>query len=133
MKDFIKKYKEPFLYLFFGGLTFLVSVGTYAFFNVVLSINELVANILSWILSVLFAFFTNRIWVFTASTENLKGFLIQMASFFSGRVITLLIEEGILFLFITQLHFGSVWVKCAAQIVVIFLNYIISKIVVFRK
>ena len=48
------------LYLFFGGLTFVISVITYAFFNVSLGMNELVANIFSWILAVLFAFFTNR-------------------------------------------------------------------------
>ena len=58
------------LYLFFGGLTFVISVITYAFFNVSLGMNELVANIFSWILAVLFAFFTNRIWVFDGKTNG---------------------------------------------------------------
>jgi len=57
-----KKYKEVLLYLFFGVLTTVVSIGSYAFFNVTLGINELIANVISWVLAVLFAFFTNRIW-----------------------------------------------------------------------
>ena len=60
-EPFYKKHKEMLLYLFFGGLTFVISVITYAFFNVSLGMNELVANIFSWILAVLFAFFTNRL------------------------------------------------------------------------
>ena len=57
-----KKYKEVLLYLFFGVLTTVVSIGSYAFFNVTLGINELIANVISLVLAVLFAFFTNRIW-----------------------------------------------------------------------
>ena len=69
-EPFYKKHKEMLLYLFFGGLTFVISVITYAFFNVSLGMNELVANIFSWILAVLFAFFTNRIWVFDGKTNG---------------------------------------------------------------
>ena len=117
------------LYLFFGGLTFVISVITYAFFNVSLGMNELVANIFSWILAVLFAFFTNRIWVFDGKTNGEKEFLVQMINFFGGRVATLVI----LFVFITKLGFGSMVVKIAAQVIVIVLNYVISKLWVFRK
>ena len=57
----------------------------------------------------------------------------QMVSFFSGRVATLLVEEAIIFLFITMLHFPSMVIKCGAQFVVIVLNYVISKVFVFKK
>ena len=132
-EPFYKKHKEMLLYLFFGGLTFVISVITYAFFNVSLGMNELVANIFSWILAVLFAFYTNRIWVFQARTNSIRDFLKQMISFCSGRIVTLIIEEVILFIFITNLHCGSMMVKIVAQIVVIILNYIISKLWVFNK
>ena len=56
----IKKNKEVILYLFFGGLAFILSIVSYAFLNVTLGINELIANVISWIIVVLFAFFTNR-------------------------------------------------------------------------
>jgi putative flippase GtrA len=128
-----RKYKEVLLYLFFGVLTTVVSIVSYAVFNVVFGINELIANVLSWILAVLFAFFTNRIWVFSAPTKTAEEFFKQMATFASGRLVTLAIEELILLVFITILHFNSIVVKIVAQVVVIVLNYVISKLVVFRK
>ena len=73
-----KKYKEVLLYLFFGVLTTVVSIGSYAFFNVTLGINELIANVISWVLAVLFAFFTNRIWVFAAPTKTVEEFMKQL-------------------------------------------------------
>lgn len=128
-----KKYKEVLLYIFFGGLTTVVSIGSYAFFNVACGMNELIANVISWILAVLFAFLTNRIWVFAAPTKTVQEFLRQMVSFASGRVTTLIIEEIILLVFITLLHFNSMIVKLIAQIIVMILNYVISKLIVFKK
>ena len=133
MKMLIIKYKEIILYLFFGGLTFLVSMVSFGACNLYLGMNEHAANIISWILAVTFAFITNRIWVFDAPTDGRVAFLKQMVSFFSGRVATLLVEEAIIFLFITMLHFPSMVIKCGAQFVVIVLNYVISKVFVFKK
>ena len=127
-----KKYKEVLLYLFFGVLTTVVSIGSYAFFNVAMGINELIANVIS-VLAVLFAFFTNRIWVFAAPTKTVEEFMKQLVSFAGGRVLTLVIEEMILLVFITMLHFNSMLIKFIAQVVVIILNYVISKLLVFRK
>lgn len=75
---FYKKYKEMLLYLFFGGLSFIVSIATYACFNVGMGINELIANILSWIITVMFAFLTNRVWVFQSPTDSEQAFIKQM-------------------------------------------------------
>ena len=132
-ESFYQKNREVLLYLFFGGLTFLVSIGSYTFFYVGLHINELIANVFSWVLAVLFAYITNRIWVFQSRIKSKKGIVREMGFFFGGRVLTLIIEEAILFIFITNLHWNGVLVKIAAQIVVILLNYIISKLLVFRK
>jgi|GEM_PF-16597 putative flippase GtrA len=127
------KYKEMLLYLFFGGLSFVVSIATYALFNVSFGINELIANILSWIITVMFAFLTNRIWVFNSPTNGLEEFIKQMVAFYGGRVVTLVVEEVILLVFITLLHFQSMLVKVVAQVIVIVLNYVISKLVIFNK
>ncbi|MEE1102409.1 MAG: GtrA family protein [Agathobacter sp.] len=129
----IKKNKEVILYLFFGGLAFILSIVSYAFLNVTLGINELIANVISWIIVVLFAFFTNRIWVFSSPTKTVVDFLKQLISFFGGRVLTLVIEEIILGVFITWLQFPSMIIKIIAQIVVIVLNYVISKFLVFKN
>lgn len=132
-EPFYKKNKEVLLYLFFGGLAFIVSIATYAFFNVTLGINELIANVISWVITVAFAFFTNRIWVFNSPTNGVKEFISQIISFFGGRIVTLIIEEAILLTFITWLGFPSMIIKVIAQVVVIVLNYVISKLVVFKN
>ena len=132
-QSFYKKYKEILLYLFFGGLTMIVSIVSYAICNLVFGIDVLVANIISWLLAVMFSFYTNRIWVFQASTNSISGFLKQMVSFYSGRVVTLIIEEIILFIFITYLQYNSMVVKIIAQVVVVILNYVISKLWVFKN
>ena len=120
---FYKKYKEMLLYLFFGGLSFIVSIATYACFNVGMGINELIANILSWIITVMFAFLTNRVWVFQSPTDSVQAFIKQMFVFYSGRVLV----------FITWLGFNSMLIKVIAQVIVIVLNYVISKLVVFKE
>ena len=76
-------------------------------------------------------FFTNRRWVFKSYTSSKKEFVKQICSFLSGRIVTLILEEGILLIFITMLDFPSMIVKIVAQIVVIILNYVISKKFVF--
>lgn len=133
IKAFYIRYKEVLLYLIFGSFTFVISVCSYALFNVCFGINELIANIFSWILAVLFAYFTNRTWVFQSSVKTLHAYLKEIISFFSGRILTLFVEEVILFIFITTLKLNSMVVKVVAQMIVIILNYVVSKFFVFKK
>jgi len=132
-KPFYSKYKELVLYLFFGGLAFLVSMGTFAFFDMILSFNELIANVLSWIITVLFAFLTNRKWVFAYDkTSASSSFWNHMLRFYAGRIATLILEECILFVFVTKMSFNSIIVKTIGQIIVILANYVISKVWIFK-
>lgn len=133
LDPFYKKNKEILLYLFFGGMTFLVSISSYAVFNIQIGWNALVANIASWILAVAFAYVTNRIWVFTSSADSKRGIAREVVSFVSGRIVTLVIEELILLVFVTALEMNSILIKIVAQVVVIALNYVISKLVVFKS
>lgn len=132
INPFYVKYKEMLLYVFFGGLTTVISIGIFGALNVGLKINEHISNLISWIFAVMFAFFTNRIWVFSASTKNAGDFISQMLKFYSGRLVTLGVEELILWIFITELNFNSMLIKVIAQVVIIILNYIISKLFVFK-
>ena len=132
-EKFYKKNKEVLLYLLFGGLTTIVSIGSYAWFNVGMHINELIANVISWVFAVTFAYITNRIWVFQSDAKGFSALCQEIAKFFGGRLMTLGVEELILFVFITLLHGNSVLVKLIAQVVIVILNYIISKIFVFKN
>ena len=125
--------KEVLLYLFFGGITVILSVSIYALQTQCMKVNELIANAIAWIICVIFQFFTNRIWVFQNAASSGKSCFRQMIEFTGGRVITLILEEIIFAVFITWLSWNSLAVKLAAQIIVIVLNYIISKLVVFRN
>jgi len=130
---FYKKNKEILLYIFFGGLTFIVSVFSFWFSGAVLGLNELWANILSWIAAVLFAYITNRKWVFNSSASTVLEYINEIFRFFSGRLLTLGIEELLIFIFITKLGYNRMLIKIIAQVIVIVSNYVISKLIVFNK
>ena len=131
-EGFYRKNKDVLLYIFFGGLTTIVSIGSFILADSVLEINELIANILSWICAVSFAYATNRVWVFHSQAKGREIFS-EALSFFSGRLATLGIEEVLLLVFVTVLHLNAALIKTAAQFVVLVLNYFISKLLVFRK
>ena len=127
-----EKYKELLLYIFFGGCTTLISVGSFVLFDPVLGMNELLANALSWVLAVGFAYITNRIWVFCSQTKG-QALWQELVTFYSGRLLTLGMEELLLLIFVTWLDFNSTAVKIAAQVAVLMGNYLISKFLIFRK
>ena len=133
--DLFNKYKEIIMYLIFGVLTTVVSLVSYYLLTMTIlnpenGLQLLIANILSWILSVAFAYITNRKYVFESKSNN---YLKEITSFVSGRVATLLMDVLIMFVFVTILHFNDKLFKLISQIVVIIANYIISKIFVFKK
>lgn len=133
VKPFYIAHKEIFLYVLFGGLTTVISILSFAVAYELCNINEHIANIISWILAVTFAFITNKTWVFKGSVDNHETVFKQALSFYVGRVFTLLFEEVIVFVFITQLGFAALLVKIATQVIVLILNYLISKYYVFKK
>lgn len=127
-----KQHKSVLLYLFFGGLTTVISIGTFIAFDSYLNMDVLVANLLSWICAVSFAYVTNRVWVFSSRATG-KAMWREMLSFVGGRVATLGFEELVLWIFVSLLAFNSTIVKILAQVGVLILNYVISKIFVFKK
>ncbi len=95
--------------------------------------NILLGNALSWVFATAFAFFTNRRYVFYNHTSGVFAFFYQLGTFCAGRIITLVIEELMLGIFIGICHFPNMLIKFIAQFVVITLNYVFSKIFVFKK
>ncbi len=133
--DLFNKYKEVIMYLIFGVLTTVVSLVTYyALTLTILNPNSALqlqlANIISWIVSVAFAYVTNRKFVFESKSEDIVK---ELSSFVGGRILTLLMDMAIMFIFVTVLHFNDKIFKIVSQVVVIVANYIISKLFVFKE
>ena len=123
------KNEELWNYLIVGALTTVVSISSYALFSKSLNINYIASNILSWIVSVLFAYFTNRWFVFhSKSTEKLKEFI----SFTASRVATLILDTLLMILFVEKIKIDDMIAKLMVQVVVVVGNYILSKLLVFK-
>lgn len=133
LNPFYKKHKEGLLYLFFGGLTFLLVTVVYAWLEQGIDVNPLVANIISWITGVTFSFFTTRKWVFESTVNTFKEIIVQMAGFYAARTATLLLQELLILIFVVWLGFNSIVIKICTEIINIILNYIVSKLVIFKK
>lgn len=130
LAPFYNRHREVLLYLFFGALTTAISWVSFYLCHYPFGMDELLSNVISWVAAVLFAFLTNRAWVFS---DGNQAFFAEMGKFFTGRLATLGIEELIIFLFVTCLSFEAMAVKMISNIVVLILNYIVSKFFVFIK
>ena len=126
------KYKEGILYLFFGGCTTLVNIISFAILRL-FKIDVYISNGIAWILAVLFAFVTNKIFVFESKGKTKKETLREMISFFGFRVLSLLFDMVIMYLLIDIIHGNEIVAKVVSNVVVIILNYIFSKVFIFKK
>ena len=130
-----KKYEELINYLIIGILTTIVSLATYYLLTLtILDANNKVylqiANIISWIACVTFAYFTNRKYVFKVKNKsNIK----EVINFYLSRISTLVIDMIIMYIFVSILKYDNRIVKLITQILIIILNYILSKFIVFKS
>ena len=135
IKDLFIKYQEIISYLIFGVLTTVISLATYYLLvYTILDPNKgfelQIANIISWIAAVTFAYFTNRKYVFKSNKEKR---LKEAFNFYLSRLSTLLIEMFLMWLLVTKLSFNDKVIKMIVQVAVIVLNYVFSKFLVFGK
>ncbi len=133
IKELMKKYRELILYVVFGGMTTLVSLASYWLLTDVCQLHYMVSNVLSWVISVTFAYITNRIWVFESRAVTAAAVLREIVSFFACRVSSGLMETAMMFLGVDMLHMNDKAVKLIANVFVIIANYVLSKVIVFRK
>ena len=158
-RELLKKNRELIMYLLFGVLTTLVSLASYAVFRAVfpdassvpawltwlfmltspfgIESSTVLPNVLSWILASTFAFITNKILVFRSESRTFGKVMTEALKFYAARISTLLVDILIMFLLVDLTNFHAAWYELLAKIfsnvVVIVLNYIFSKIFVFRK
>ena len=134
IKELYLKYKEIINYLFFGGCTTIVNFISYYIPARIIGIDEVISNSIAWCISVLFAYVTNKIFVFSSKKENLVGILKEMFSFIFVRLFTgSLCDIGLFALMINILGINDIVSKITTQILVVILNYVLSKLVIFKK
>ena len=132
--NFIKKmyfqYKEIILYLIFGGLTTLVNMVSFGLLNEVCHLGWVPSNIIAWILSVVFAYITNRKYIFESNNDNISK---EIFLFFFFRVLSLGLDMLFMWLFIEMIGMHDLISKLIVQFIVVVLNYVFSKLFVFAK
>lgn len=144
MKELFIKYKEIILYIIVGVLTTLVNAIVYAIFTHILPIKTvgqlvLVSNIIAWATSMLFAYFANKMWVFESKTKGIKELTKEFTAFVGARLLTGIIEIiGVPFLVtigLNQTLFGieGAISKLVVGVAIIVLNYVFSKVLIFKK
>ena len=126
------KYKDILFYAIFGVLTTVVNTVIYYICAHPLHLGTMPATVIAWIAAVLFAYVTNRKWVFHSTASSPNAVLQEIFSFFACRLTTGIIDWLCMFVFVDLLSFNDVIVKAAANILVIVLNYIASKLIIFR-
>lgn len=128
-----KNYKEQINYLVFGVLTTAINIVVYYFAYNILTISNVISNIIAWILSVLFAYITNKYWVFENYNNKISELIYEIFSFFGCRLATGLIDLLIMYITVDILSLNSLVMKIISNVIVIILNYIASKIIVFKN
>ena len=133
--ELYKQYKEIINYLIVGVLTTVVSLGAYyacvlTFLDPENAIQLQVANIISWVAAVTFAYFTNRKFVFESKNPDM---LKEASAFVGARVATLLMDMLCMFIMVTCMGWSDKIAKLVVQVIVTVANYVFSKIFVFRK
>lgn len=127
-----KKYESLISYAFFGVCTTIVNIVVYYLFSHILKFGTASSTVIAWFLAVLFALITNKIWVFKSKSWEKDILIKETISFFSCRLLTGLLDMIIMIVFVDMLHFNDIVIKVISNIIVIVLNYVASKLIIFN-
>ena len=137
MKDFVlgllKKHKSFIAYGIFGVLTTIVNIVAYNFSYNHVGLSNTFSNIIAWILAVAFAYVTNKIWVFGSVSWKWDVLKKEIVSFISCRLATGILDIVIMYICVDIMNFNAMLMKIVSNVLVIILNYIFSKLVIFKK
>ncbi len=133
LKELIYKYKEVISYIAFGVATTIVNFVVFFICKDMLGIDYKISNAISWFLSVLFAFFTNKYFVFGSKHDDLGSFVREILLFYWYRILSFVIDMALMILMIEVLNISDFWSKMATQVAVVVLNYFFSKFFIFNK
>ena len=131
--ELYKKYKEIINYMIFGGLATLVNFISYYIFAKTLNVDEVISSGLSWFCAVLFAYVTNKLFVFESRKNTKREMIKEMISFFLARILSgALCDVGTFALMVKVLNINDIIAKLVTQVMVVIVNYIFSKLI-FKK
>jgi len=133
LKRLILKYWNVLSYLFFGGLTTAVNYVVYLPCFNLLGLSAAVSNVIAWAAAVLFAFLTNKPFVFKSHDWSAKTVWPEFTKFVGCRIGSGVLETAIIFVTVDLLCWNGNWMKLATSVLVVILNYFASKLLVFRK
>lgn len=133
VNELIKKYEELIKYFIIGVMTTIINYIIFALLSSVIKIDMHISNIIAWIVSVIFAYFTNKLFVFESKSFELKVIGKEIISFGAARIFSLLLEEIILYVFVNLLNMNQLIIKLIANVVVMVLNYVLSKFIIFKN
>lgn len=120
-------------YIFFGGCATLVNLGSYYILRLTTDLDINVANTISVIIAILFAYFTNSTFVFKSKASGFKERFFEFVKFVSARLVTMVIEVGGVWLMVDVLRMNDYIAKFLIQFIVLALNYVFSKFLIFTK
>ena len=134
MIEYIKKLlrSEGFLYLFFGGVTTVINYVVYFILTQGLGVHYLAANAAAWAAAVAAAFITNKIYVFRSEARG-RELVREIWQFVSARIVSGVMESALMWIFVDIAGLPDGIVKIAVSVLVVLLNYIFSKLIIFRK
>ena len=133
LADWYRKHQEGMRYLIFGALTTIVNIASYAVLYYPFRISNATSNVLAWIIAATFAYITNKLYVFNSKVNTKTELLKEIIYFYGCRLLTLAIDEGIMIVAVDKLGWNALLMKIIANIIVIILNFIFSKILIFKK
>ena len=133
IKELFNKYKEVINYLIFGVLTTVVNYVSYLILAKVFNVNYLASTVISQIISIIFAYVTNKIFVFESKTTTTKELIKEMVSFFGFRGISLLLDMAFMYIFVDLLKLNDAVMKLVSNVLIVIANYVFSKLFVFKK
>lgn len=128
----MRKHWDVIPYLFFGVCTTVVNVVTYWICAHLLNLKTMLSTIIAWIIAVLFAYVTNRKWVFHSKAYEVRDICKEITSFFGCRLATGIVDWLCMLIFVDMLAMNDLFIKAAANILVIILNYLASKLLIFK-
>ena len=132
LKEMMVKYKDIVPYAIFGILTTIINIVVYLFFAHILKKEVMLSTLAAWFLSVLFAYVTNRKWVFHSGVLTFSNIIREAVAFFICRLATGIADILIMFIFVNIFHFNDLFIKIISNIAVIILNYVASKWIIFN-
>ena len=133
IRELIQKYKDVIPYLFFGVCTTAVNVAVYWCCTHLFGLSTMSGTVIAWVLAVLFAYITNRKWVFKSKANSKSEIAKELVSFFGCRIATGIVDWLCMFVFVELWGMNDVVIKVMANILVTILNYVASKMIIFRQ